>query len=365
LVEHHLVMVQISQRRDLDDPAVIRHFAALVQTTRTLTKLTLHTLADSLGTSDKLWNGFKDSLLLNLHRKTLAEMSGATTFIRAEQRERELLFEEVIRLLPETIQLGEVQAHFGSLPARYFLVHNAREIVADLLLTNRFMRNLLGDDPQVSLAPAIEWSDEPDRGCSRVKVCTWDRAGLFSKLAGSCTAAGMNILSAQVFTRTDRIILDTFDVTSARSGLLATAEEKEKFNQFLGKALLGPLDFDPLIAKQKVTNPMFQSFSGERIATEIAFDNQSADTRTVIEVQTEDRVGLLYTLSQTLSELGLDIYVAKISTEMGAAVDSFYVSELNGDRIVSPVRQHTIEARLRTALLNLDQRAGLVATRGK
>jgi len=50
---------------------------------------------------------------------------------------------------------------------------------------------------------------------------------------------------------------------------------------------------------------------------------------------------------------------------MGAAVDSFYVSELNGDRIVSPVRQHTIEARLRTALLNLDQRAGLVATRGK
>lgn len=365
LVERHLVMVQISQRRDLDDPAVIRHFAALVQTPRTLTKLTLHTLADSLGTSDKLWNGFKDSLLLNLHRKTLAEMSGATTFIRAEQRERELLFEEVIRLLPESLQLGEVQAHFGSLPARYFLVHNVRDIVADLLLTNRFMRNLLGDDPQVSLAPAIEWSDEPDRGCSRVKVCTWDRAGLFSKLAGSCTAAGMNILSAQVFTRTDRIILDTFDVTSARSGLLATAEEKEKFNQFLGKALLGPLDFDPLIAKQKVTNPLFQSFSGERIATEIAFDNQSADTRTVIEVQTEDRVGLLYTLSQTLSELGLDIYVAKISTEMGAAVDSFYVSELNGDRIVSPVRQHTIEARLRTALLNLDQRAGLVATRAK
>lgn len=365
LVEHHLVMVQISQRRDLDDPAVIRHFAALVQTPRTLNKLTLHTLADSLGTSDKLWNGFKDSLLLTLLRKTLAEMNGATTFIRAEQRERELLKEEVIRLLPEGIQLGEAQAHFGTLPERYFLVHNARDIVADLLLTNRFMRNLLGDDPQVSLAPAIEWSDEPDRGCSRVKVCTRDRAGLFSKLAGSCTAAGMNILSAQVFTRTDRIILDTFDVTSDRSGLLATAEEKEKFNQFLGKALVGSLDFDPLIAKQKVINPPFQSFHGERIATEIAFDNQSAATRTVIEVQTEDRVGLLYTLSQTLSELGLDIYVAKISTEMGAAVDSFYVSELNGDRIVSPVRQHTIEARLRTALLNLDQRAGVAATRAK
>lgn len=356
LVEHHLVMVQISQRRDLDDPAVMRHFAALVQTPRTLNKLTLHTLADSLGTSDKLWNGFKDSLLLTLHRKTLAEMNGATIFIRAEKRERELLFDEVIRLLPDGIQLGEAQAHFGTLPARYFLVHTARDIVADLALANRFMRNLLADDPHTSLAPAIEWTDEPDRGCSRVKVCTWDRAGLFSKLAGSCTAAGLNILSAQVFTRTDRIILDTFDVTSARSGLLASVEEKEKFNQFLGKTLLDHLDFDPLIARQKVTNPLFQSFSGERIATEIAFDNQSADTRTVIEVQTEDRVGLLYTLSQTLSELGLDIYVAKISTEMGAAVDSFYVSELNGERILAPIRQNQIEARLRTALLNLDQR---------
>lgn len=357
LVEHHLVMIQISQRRDLDDPAVVRHFATLVQTAENLNKLTLHTFADSLGTSDKLWNGFKDMLLWTLYRKAFAEVTGATTFIRAEAKQRELLFDEVVRLLPREIQLGEAQAHFGTLPPRYFLIHTAAEIVADLALTSRFMRNLSGHDPDVSLAPVIEWADEPDRGCSRVKVCTWDRAGLFSKLAGSCTAAGLNILGAQIFTRTDRIIIDAFDVTSARTGILATKEEKEKFDQLLSKSLISHVDFDPLIARQKVANPLYQSLEGERIATEIAFDNETSETRTVIDIQTEDRVGLLYTLSQTLSELGLDISVAKISTEKGAAMDSFYVGELNGEKVLSPHRQHAIEGRLRTALLNFDMRS--------
>ena len=357
LVEHHLAIVQISQRRDLDDPAVIRHFAALVQTPENLNKLTLHTLADSLGTSDKLWNGFKDSLLWSLYNKTLAEVTGTTTFLRAEEIQRELLFDEVVRLLPTEVQLGEAQAHFGTLPPRYFLIPPAADIVADLVLTGRFMRNLLSDDPDVSLAPAIEWTDEPDRGCSRVTVCTWDRAGLFGKLAGSFTGAGLNILSAQIFTRTDRIVLDTFDVTSARTGVLATKEEKEKFGQLLSKALVGHVDFDPLIARQKVANPLYQSLEGERIATQIQFDNETSEARTVIDVETEDRVGLLYTLSQTLSELGLDIFVAKISTEKGAAMDSFYVSELNGDKVRAPHRQNAIEARLRTALLNFDTRS--------
>ena len=169
-------------------------------------------------------------------------------------------------------------------------------------------------------------------------------------------AAGLNILSAQIFTRTDRVVLDTFDVTSARTSVLATKEEKEKFDLLLIKSLVGHVDFDPLIAKQKVAHPLYQSLEGERIATEIAFDNSTSERCTVIDVQTEDRIGLLYRLSQTLSELGLDISVAKISTEMGAAMDSFYVTEQSGEKILPPHRQHAIEGRLRTALLNLDQR---------
>ena len=71
VIEHHLLMASVSQRRDLDDPAVIRKFAKQAQNPETLALLTLHTFADSQATSDKLWNGFKDSLLWALHNKTM------------------------------------------------------------------------------------------------------------------------------------------------------------------------------------------------------------------------------------------------------------------------------------------------------
>ena len=95
---------------------------------------------------------------------------------------------------------------------------------------------------------------------------------------------------------------------------------------------------------------------GERLATRIGFDNESSDTRTVIEIETEDRIGLLYEISHQLSQLELDISAAKISTERGAAIDSFYVRELNGTRVLAPERQRGIEHHLRVAIKRLDER---------
>ena len=79
------------------------------------------------------------------------------------------------------------------------------------------------------LAPVTAWIDERDRGYSLVKVCTWDRAGLFGKIAGSLSAAGLNILGAQIFTRNDGIVLDTFFVNDGRTGNLATGNSGKSF----------------------------------------------------------------------------------------------------------------------------------------
>ncbi len=114
------------------------------------------------------------------------------------------------------------------------------------------------------------------------------------------------------------------------------------------------MDFPALIGRQKITRPLYQAYTGERIPTQIHFDNDASDTRTLIEIETEDRIGLLYTISQTLTELRLDISAAKICTERGAAIDSFYVRELDGTKVVSPERQVLIENRLREAISRLD-----------
>lgn len=353
LIENHLTMVQISQRRDLEDPSVIRQFATTIQTRENLMMLTLHTFVDSMGTSSQLWNGFKDSLLWTLFSKTMQLFAGATDFTTAEHKELELLREEVNRMLPATFDPEEIQAHFSNLPARYFHIHNARQIASDITLAHRFMHLQLVE-ADMALVPVITWHNEQDRGYTSVHICTWDRAHLFVKIAGSLTAAGLNILSAQIFTRGDGIILDTFFVTDARGGVLAKKEEKEQFEKVLQESLTGAVDFPGLIKKARTGGRLYQSLEGEKIPTSIIVDNQTSESHTILDIETEDRVGLLYYISRTLSELNLDIALAKIQTEKGAAIDTFYVTTITKEKITDLDHLGYIEERLRDVLQALE-----------
>jgi [protein-PII] uridylyltransferase len=312
------------------------------------------TFADSQGTSDKLWNGFKDSLLWQLHTRAQALLTGGTEFVIAEEKQREALLQEVREQVPKAIPAEEVDAHFATLPARYFQVHAAKEILEDVELVHHFMEQLILEKDR-ALAPVTAWRDEPDRGNNTVKTCTWDRAGLFSKLAGTLSASGLNILTAQIFTRSDGIALDTFAVNDGRTGNLATREQHDRFAALLEKVLVGEdVDLPALIARQITGRPAYEAYAGERIALEIKFDNEASDTRTLIEIESEDRLGLLYAISQTLTDLALDIASARIVTERGAAIDSFYVRELDGGKVASSERQKMIEHELRRAIQRLE-----------
>lgn len=353
LIEHHLLMAIVSQRHDMDDPAVMRNFAQAVETPATLALLTLLTFADAMATSDKLWNGFKEQLLWQLHDRALPLLTGGTEFVAAGKKQRDLLMEEVKGLLPPAVSLEEVKAHFDALPARYLQVNSAREIHDDLLLTHEFMHRQLAEQDR-PLAPVVNLRNDLDLGYSVVRVCTWDRAGLFVKIAGSLSAVGLTILSAQIFTRQDGIALDTFFVTDAVTGKLAKAAQRDEFEKLLTRVLTGgTVDFPKLIAAQKTSRPIYRAYSGEQMPTQIRFDNDSSDTRTFIEVETEDRIGLLYTIAQTLADLEVDISTARILTEKGAAIDSFYVREPDGGKVLAAERQQSIARRLHGAINKL------------
>jgi [protein-PII] uridylyltransferase len=354
IIENHLLMASVSQRRDLDDPVVIKTFARQMQTPEMLNLLTLLTFADSQGTSDKLWNGFKDSLLWQLHSRALALLTGGTEFLRASEKQREVLLQQVRELASMPISDEELHAHFAQLPPRYFEIHTTKEILDDLELVHRFMNRLIRENDR-ALSPVTAWLDEPDRGYNIVKICTWDRAGLFEKIAGSLSATGLNILTAQVFTRTDGIALDEFFVNDARTGNLATREQHDKFATLLEKVLNGDdVDLPALIARQITNRPVYEAYAGEHMATEITFDNDASETRTLIEIEVEDHLGLLYAISRTFADLSVDIVGARIVTERGAAIDNFYVREIGGGKIISVERQKLIEAKLREAISRLE-----------
>ncbi|MDB6112423.1 MAG: UTP--GlnB, partial [Pedosphaera sp.] len=353
VIENHLQMANTSQRRDLEDLNVIRAFAKQIQNAEALALLTVHTFVDSLATSDKLWNDFKDLLLWTLHRKTKALLTDGTEFLLAEEKQRELLAEEIHRSLPGRISEEELHAHFGTLPSRYFQIHSADDIMRDLVLTHRFLHRQIAEEEN-ALEPVIDWHNEPDRGYTVVKIGTWDRAGLFSNITGSFSAAGLNILSAQVFTRSDAIVLDTFYVVDAKTGTLVNREEREKFEALLIKVLTGAdMDFRALIARQRGARPPYQSYEGDRMPTRIEFDNETSESRTAVEVETEDRLGLLHAISQSLAELDLNLSAAKIVTEKGAAIDTFYIIEQDGQKILDPGRQAFIERKIRNAINSL------------
>jgi [protein-PII] uridylyltransferase len=354
IIENHLSMIQISQRRDIDDPGVIRAFANQIQTPENLVMLTLHTFADSQGTSPELWNGFKDSLLLSLYRRTIQALQGGSNVLLAEEKQRELLREEVQRLLPSSFREDELKAHFDHLPSRYFLIHSSKQIAGDVALAHQFMHLQLQEEEK-ALEPVINWHNEPDRGYTALQICTWDRLGLFSKIAGCLTASGLNILSAQIFTRSDGIILDTFFVTDAKTGSLAKKDEREKFEQLLQRALTGNINLPGLIGHQQTAVPAYKSLEGERMPTVIKFDNDTSDAYSVLEVETEDRIGLLYSISQTLSQLRLDIAIAKVSTEKGAALDTFYITQKNNTKVAASEHQRVVADQLRAAISRLDE----------
>jgi [protein-PII] uridylyltransferase len=220
-----------------------------------------------------------------------------------------------------------------------------------VLQVHRFIQLQLSESEDNALTPIITWHNEPDRGYTTVKLCTWDRERFFTHITGCLTAAGLNILGAEILTRFDGIILDTFYVADARTGQLANREEREKFEYLVQNLLTGaPLDLPALIAKVRPAAAIYKSLDGERIPTLVELDNATSATRTIVDLQAEDRVGLLYDVSRALLESNVQIHLAKILTEKGAAIDTFYIAERDGSKVLDPERQQAFKYRLRQAV---------------
>lgn len=352
IIRHHLAMVQVAQRRDLEDKQVIEHFAQFIQTQENLVLLTLHTVADSLGTSRDLWNGFKDASHWTLFLRTQGLLAGTGEGARADEMQRDELERQVSEILDDVVEPEELAAHFDHLPQRYFHAHPPEEIAEDVRLVHRYLKLQVLHEHRM-LEPAIGWRREPDRGYTVVSLCTWDRPGLFSRITGMLAECGLNILGAQIFTREDSIALDRFFVTDARTGQLPKGPQREQCEARLATALAATADIELDLKRLPADTLEYQAIAGERIPTVIEFDNRSSAEFTVIDLETEDHVGLLYVVSDTLAELGLDIQLARVQTEKGAAIDSFYVTDHDITKVIAPARQKEIASRLKQAIEDL------------
>ncbi|MCG3147888.1 MAG: Bifunctional uridylyltransferase/uridylyl-removing enzyme [Verrucomicrobiae bacterium] len=353
LVRDHLKLSLLSQRRDIDDSATIDAAVRIVKFQAYLDSLMLLTFADAAGTSIKTWSEWKQALLWELYNRTTQAIEGGERAKNILSKRIEQLYKEVSAKLKGQLPLEEIYSHFELMPASYYINTSADEATQHLLLIHRFlMRQLEVEAAEDTLVPVINWQSFPAQSYSRVSICTWDRLGLFSKIAGAFAAAELNVLSAHIYTRGDHVVLDHFGVCDRDLQAVSDQKQIAAAEEMLRRTLTNKedIDFHQVLEKIRAKRGTVPRIREVRIPTVIDFDNEISQTRTVVEIQTEDRVGLLYALTSTLSTLGLDISFAKIFTEKGAAIDSFYVQNFAGEKITDEAQLANIREKLEAAI---------------
>jgi [protein-PII] uridylyltransferase len=231
----------------------------------------------------------------------------------------------------------EIQKFLDEMPDRYFFTVPE----GDVQLHFDLMRTL-GEHPLVTRHrhfPELEFSE--------IVVVTADRQGLFSMIAGALTANNLNILSARITTRNSGIALDVFRVShSGPTGAVALEEDRwQRVERDLEHVITGRQDIADLVGSAHHVRSADKKFL-RRMATELTIDNRTSEEYTVIDVFTQDRVGLLFAITYTLFKLGLRIHLARITTNADQALDVFYISDSEGKKITDLAAQRELREKL-------------------
>jgi len=347
LVDSHYVLSKMSQTRNLEDSATIEEFARIVANRPNLDALMLVTLADGMGTSDQNWSDWKEGLVWTLYRRTCQFLEGGPAAVEQTRRNRGEQLQNVVRKLGREFE-GEAEAHFRYLPERYFQMFDPEEIAAHLRLFRTFFENRRKEEP-FALAPVFKWIPRPEQGYTEVWVCGWDRPRLLERIAGAFLSAQMNILSADIFTRGDSLAIDIFRVGSTSLQPVTNPKDFTRVETRLaGSLAFEEYDFTPLISKDARLRSyrLSQDFD---LPTRITIENSSHPIYTLVDIQTPDRLGLLYDLLREMGEAGLIIELSRITTEMEVAMDSFYIHGKDGKKIAEPAAIKRLQRLLQRA----------------
>jgi [protein-PII] uridylyltransferase len=343
LVRHHLLMTHTAFRRDLEDDKTIFNFAKTMGSVNNLKMLYLLTFADVKAVGPDVWNPWKASLLGELYVKALNLLEEAEKGefqrqdVRAAIRRAQA---RVRRQLLKDYNEDRVEHFLEAMPERYFLSTPEDDVPGHFDLMERFRGR--------KAAVAVEHF--PERDCTSVVVCCEDRPGLFASITGVLTALRLDILNARIFTAADGRILDVFRISHHGRSELVMAEQKwTKFRAVLDGVLEGKIDVAALVGANKPS--VFLQKRVPKVTTVIQIDNEASDDFTIIEVFTEDRIGILFTITYALHRLGLSIHVAKISTNVDQVADVFYVTDEQGGKILDSDRVAQIRELLRENLL--------------
>jgi len=329
LVEHHLLMSEVAQARDIQDPETAKSFADVVQSPQRLALLMILTACDIRAVGPGVWSGWKGSLLRALYYATEPLLSGGHSQVSQYDR-----IEEARSALAAALAAWprpEIEAYLQRHYDHYWLraepelqIEHARMIRTADAAGNPFAGSIR--------VKAFE-------GITEVSFYTPDHPRLLSLIAGACTMCDASIIGAQIFSTRDGRALDTFRL---RRAFTSDEDEKVRATRIIDtvkQLLQGRRQVLIDAGKDNRHNRRLKPFS---LPAQVQVSNTLSEKFTVIEVMGLDRTGLLHHLTRKIADLNLTIGSAHIGTYGEKAVDVFYVTDLVGQKIEAKARQKQI-----------------------
>ncbi|MCI0723606.1 MAG: hypothetical protein L0338_32310 [Acidobacteria bacterium] len=336
LVREQQLLAEVSQRRDLDDPFILQEVCDTVETADNLNMLLLMTYAELQSIEEDGWNERKDFLLWSLYFKVFDRLMFGDEISEPEYAQVAAIQQKALEQLGHEFENHAVLRHFLLLPEKYALYTPLPQIISHVRLCER-----LQDQPVVTL-----WTPHPQAGYTELILSTRDLPGRFAQIAGTLSSQGISILSAQLNTRDDEVVIDTFQVSDAQGNAIVDAEVWNRVDRMLASVISGERDVEEILASRRRDSEE----PANAVAPRLRIDNEIASQSTVIEVQTQDRPGLGYRIAKALADLGLNILSAKLATERNHAFDVFYVQTREGEKVTSSFQMTEVLERLRSRL---------------
>ena len=352
LVHEHLLMANTAFRRDPHDEKVRQTFCRAVEGPERLKQLLLLTAADIAAVGPDVLTKWKEALLIELYFLALPEVCGQSEQVGSAS-DVELVTNEVMAAWNPSVSRGRasrqaderqappnrewIKSQLETFPVRYLSGTAKDRIVAHLSA----IRSLTLERPRVESAYNRE-----------LKVCEYSliafdsvASGMFMKMTGVLAAKGLRVLDAQIVTRPDGIVVDTFWVKDHDFSGEPTPARLEKVGKAIVSVLRGELSIDAFMEQNQRVS--FRSrMPIRRHRTEVKIDNETSDHFTVIDVFADDKQGLLHEIAKTLYDLGLSVHSAKIGTRLDQVVDVFHVTERNGNKVEDVRTREFIQTRL-------------------
>ncbi|HEX9860932.1 MAG TPA: [protein-PII] uridylyltransferase [Nitrospirota bacterium] len=324
LVRNHLLMAHLSQRRELSDTVVLEKFCRIVDTRERLDMLFLLTYADMSAVGPEVFNQWRRTLLRELYGRAAAYLEDKGSVVAYEKK---LVAAKTAAVCAEVARMGlgkeaEVRKFIANLPPRYLLSVPEDTVVNHFRLTR-----------DIKPGDVVVHHEHDDGGFTNLTIILHDALGLFYLSAGALAARNMNILSANIFTGRDGLVVDTLQVTDVNKNQATDEALWSAVTDGLVKALRGQARVDELMPARPAY-PKRTSLTSR--PPRVVVDNEASDRYTVVEVYTHDRVGLLHDITRTLYTLGCYISSAKVDTDVDRVVDVFYVSDIFKDKVWDP-----------------------------